>query len=242
MASKAKSGLSAVRMFPESVVGPPNTFTVGDPTFISAIRDGKGHAEYHVGIVNNTPFTLQVQHSWRSTGVFTEDQSIVSVVDPVSGNSVAEIIAPVTKRFIKVLVTAPPPGLGVDFEAGIYFQPRASGTTSTSGAGGSGAAAVKGSPGSTIGPTPADTLVAPAATVALPAIPANTRRFTVQVTGGDTTTLIRVREVGGLAGSGILLDLRGSTVYGGLDGAVAALEVENVFGPAAAVTIRFERD
>jgi hypothetical protein len=141
MASKAKSGLSAVRQFPESVVSPPNSYVDGDPNFISAIRDGKGHSEYHVGVVNNTPFTLQVQHSWRSTGAFTEDQTIASVVDPVSGFSVAEIIAPVTKRFIRVHVTpdAIPPGLGADFEAGIYFQPRASGPVVSSAAGGGGA-------------------------------------------------------------------------------------------------------
>lgn len=90
--------------------------------------------------------------------------------------------------------------------------------------------------------TPADTAVGPGATVPLPAIPSGTRRFTVEVTGGDATTRIRVREVGGLAGSGKLLVLLGSTVYGGADGAVAALEVQNVVGPAAAVAVQFERD
>lgn len=141
MGSKAKSGLSAVRMFPESVLTPPNSFTVGAASFTSAIRDGKGHAEYHVGVVNDTAFTLQIQHAWLSTGQFTEDQTIASVADPVTGKQVAEIIAPVTKRFIKVVVTAPAPGLGANFEAGIYFQPRASGGVIASGGGGGGVAA-----------------------------------------------------------------------------------------------------
>lgn len=140
MPSKAKSGLSAVRQFPEPVLSPPNDFTLGAASFTSAIRDGRGHAEYHVGVVNANPFTLQVQHSWRSTGAFTEDQTVASVVDPVTGKSVAEIVAPVTKRFIKVLVSVPAPGLAADFEAGIYFQPRASGPVTLSGGGGGGAA------------------------------------------------------------------------------------------------------
>lgn len=94
----------------------------------------------------------------------------------------------------------------------------------------------------TVVTTPADTPVGIGATVALPAIPAGTRRFTVQVTDGDTTTRIRVREAGGLAGSGKLIGLLDSTLYGGVDGALAALEVENVTGPAAAVMVQFERD
>jgi hypothetical protein len=137
MASKAKSGLSAVRQFPESVLAPPNTFIVGAASFTSAIRDGKGHSEYHVAAVNATAFTLQVQHSWRSSGVFTEDQVVSSIVDPVSGKHVAEIIAPVTKRFIKVVVKDVL--LAADFELGVYFQPRASGTVALGGGGGSGA-------------------------------------------------------------------------------------------------------
>lgn len=138
MGSKAKSGMSAVRQYPETVTEPPNTYVVGDGSFTSAIRDGKGHAEYHVGVVNGTAFTVQVQHSWRSTGVFTEDQSVSSVLDPVSGLHVVDIVAPVTKRYLKVVVTAPAPGLDADFEFGFYFQPRASGPISTSAAGGGG--------------------------------------------------------------------------------------------------------
>jgi hypothetical protein len=244
MASKAKSGLSAVRQFSESVISPPNAYTTGTPSFTSAIRDGKGHAEYHVGVVNATPFTLQIQHSWRSTGVFTEDQTISSVLDPVTGGHIAELIAPVTKRFIKAVVTVPPPGLAANFEIGLYFQPRASGPlVSSSGGGGGGASVIVADevPGTVI-TTPADTAVGVGATVALPAIPSGVRRMTVQVTDGSSTTHIRVREVGGLAGSGKRLDLSGSTMYGGAAGAIAALEVENIAGPAAAVMVQFERD
>lgn len=96
-----------------------------------------------------------------------------------------------------------------------------------------------GSPGSKI-TSAADTAVAAGATVPLPTPPAGTRRETVQVTGGDSTTRIRVREAGGTAGAGKLLQLLGSTLYGGADGAVGPLEVQNVVGPAAAVSITFE--
>jgi hypothetical protein len=64
----------------------------------------------------------------------------------------------------------------------------------------------------------------------------------VQVTGGSTLTVVRIREVGGVAGSGICLILYGSRVYGGADGALAALEAENVAGPAATVAVQFEED
>jgi hypothetical protein len=90
--------------------------------------------------------------------------------------------------------------------------------------------------------TPADTAVGVAATVALPAIPAGTRRMTVQVTDGDATTRIRVRQVAAGAGRGKLLSLLGSTIYGGADGALMALEVENVAGPISAVMVQFEQN
>jgi hypothetical protein len=94
-------------------------------------------------------------------------------------------------------------------------------------------------PGATI-TTPADSVVAPAATVALVAPPAGTTRMRVQVTAGSALTMIRVRELGGLAGAGVLLTLLASTMYGDEGGAIAPLEVENVAGPAAAVMIQFE--
>jgi hypothetical protein len=88
--------------------------------------------------------------------------------------------------------------------------------------------------------TPADTTVASLATQALPAPPAGTKRMRVQVTGGDGTTRIRIREVGGAAGTGVVLILLGSTMYGGDGGSIAALEAENVAGPNAAVMVQFE--
>lgn len=135
--SKAKSGLTATRQYWEHVLEPPNLYTVGSTSFISSIRDGRGHSEYHVAIVNNNAFTLQIRHSWRTTGAFTEDQTIASVVDPVTGLHVAEIVSPVVKRYLRAYVTGTV--LGAAFECGWYFQPRASGPTVTSGAAGGGA-------------------------------------------------------------------------------------------------------
>jgi hypothetical protein len=96
-------------------------------------------------------------------------------------------------------------------------------------------------PGTVITTSP-DTAVGVGATVPLTVPPVGTRRMRVQVTGGDDTTRIRVREVGGAGGSGDLLALLGSTLFGGVDGAIAPIEVENVAGPAATVMIQFERD
>jgi len=136
--SKAKSGLTATRQYWERVLDPPNSYTIGSTSFISMIRDGRGHSEYHVGVANNVAFTLQVRHSWRTTGAFTEDQAVASVLDPPTGLHIAEIIAPVTKRYLRIYVTGTV--LGAGFEFGWYFQPRASGPVVTSGAAGGGAA------------------------------------------------------------------------------------------------------
>lgn len=95
-------------------------------------------------------------------------------------------------------------------------------------------------PGTTI-TSPADTAVGAGNTEPLPVPPALTTRMTVEVTDGDEdTTQIRIRELGGTAGAGRLLRLYGSTMFGGVDGAIAPLEAENTAGPDAAVSISFE--
>lgn len=136
--SKAKSGLTATRQYWERVTDPPNSYVVGATSFISAIRDGRGHAEYHIAAVNDSPFRLQVRHSYRPTGSFTEDQVVDSVVDPVTGLHTAEIVAPVVKRYLRAYVLNTV--LGDHFELGWYFQPRASGPVQLGGAGGGGSA------------------------------------------------------------------------------------------------------
>jgi hypothetical protein len=101
-------------------------------------------------------------------------------------------------------------------------------------------ATVTPTPPGTVITSPADTPVGVAATVPLPVPPAGTTRMTVQVTAGDATTRIRIREVGGVAGAGRLLTLLASTMYGQEGGAIAALEAENVVGPISAVSVTFE--
>lgn len=101
-------------------------------------------------------------------------------------------------------------------------------------------ASITPAPPGTVITSPVDTPVGAAATVALPAPPVGTTRMTVQVTSGDATTRVRVREVGGAAGSGRLLTLLGSTLYGDPGGAIAAIEAENVAGPATTVSVTFE--
>jgi hypothetical protein len=92
----------------------------------------------------------------------------------------------------------------------------------------------------TILESPEDVTVTAGDTEPLPTPPAGTLRMTVQVTGGTSATRIRVRELGGADGTGRLLTLLGSTMYGGDGGAIAPLEVENVAGPSADVHIDFE--
>lgn len=97
-------------------------------------------------------------------------------------------------------------------------------------------------PGTTI-TTGTNTSITPGATAPLPAPPSGTRRMTVQLVGGDGTTRVLIREVGGPVGSGVMLALLGSVSYGGVDGAIAPLEAENVAGGVnASVAIQFERN
>lgn len=102
---------------------------------------------------------------------------------------------------------------------------------------------VAGSPGNTIDAQP-DTAVGALATVPLPVPPAGTRRMTIQNTGAAGSR-IRVRQVGGPAGSGILLTSLGSISFGGTDGAIAAVEAEDVTaapGLATTVGVTFEEN
>lgn len=98
------------------------------------------------------------------------------------------------------------------------------------------------SPGTTVGPTAADTAIGVAATVPLPVPPVDTRRMTVENTG-PAGSFFRVRELGGIAGSGFVLARFSSISFGGADGAIASLEAEEVIGgiPTSA-TVIFERD
>lgn len=100
---------------------------------------------------------------------------------------------------------------------------------------------VAGDPGATVTQA-ADTTVGVGATVPLPVAPAGTRSMTVQVTVGNSLTNVRVRPVGGTAGAGRLLTYLGSTLYGGADGAITPMEVENVVGPSAQICTTFEGD
>ena len=95
--------------------------------------------------------------------------------------------------------------------------------------------------GTTIGPTPADTVVGIGLVVALPAIIPTSRRIRVQNTG-PAGTIIRVREAGGVAGAGSILLRYGVATFGGLSGALAALEVEDTAGIATTVSVVSELD
>lgn len=78
--------------------------------------------------------------------------------------------------------------------------------------------------------------------VPLAGIPPHARRQCIQITEGDETTLVRIRELGGAAGSGIILAFLDIKHFGGADGALTRLEAENVAGPDSAVAVQFEID
>lgn len=100
-------------------------------------------------------------------------------------------------------------------------------------------------PGATV-TTPDDTVVAIGATVALPAIPPGTRKMIVQ-NSGPAGTWVRLREVGAAPGAGLLMPRLGEQYYGG-DGALDALEVEDVsfvvggVAVATTITVQFQGD
>ena len=125
--------------------------------------------------------------------------------------------------------------------------PRAGFVQPVEGVAGPGSAiSVKGDPGAVITTDP-DVVIGTGTTVALGAIPANTRRMRVQ-NAGPAGTWVRVREVSGTAGSGILLPRLGEVLYGGADGALAQLEVQDVSlavgGTAVAtvIAVQYEGD
>lgn len=100
---------------------------------------------------------------------------------------------------------------------------------------GKGILVVAGAPGQTITTAP-DVPVGIGATVPLTVAPAGTRRMTVENTG-PAGSFIRVRRLGEAAGSGILLARFGVASYGGADGAIAPLEVEDVSGAVTGVPV-----
>jgi hypothetical protein len=95
--------------------------------------------------------------------------------------------------------------------------------------------------------TSANVAVGAGLTVPLPVIPINTRSMLVQ-NKGPAGTWVLIREVGSPAGTGVLMPRLGEQPYGGMDGSLAALEVEDVSlavgGVAVPTTIvvQYQRD
>lgn len=123
MASKAKSGLSAVRMFPEDIVTPPNTYTPGAPFYLGQIADGQGQSRIHAGVNNNVTGVLRLLQSWTpNLADFVVCCQINTVADPGgSGLFIADIDWPVTRKYVKVVFVGT---LGANFQLGAYFLPR----------------------------------------------------------------------------------------------------------------------
>lgn len=141
--AKAKSGLTAVRQTWEDWLIPPIPFTIGATSYTSSVRDGKGQASAHIAISNTNAFTLLILQAWQSAGNFVQTLSVVAAVDPITGLYVADVVVPISRRFIKFQVTnLAAGGLSTAFEAGAYLMPRADSTSSSSSGGGGGGSAV----------------------------------------------------------------------------------------------------
>lgn len=218
----------------------------------SRARRGQGYDAIVGMVTGDAAFTLEIlgapavlnrQGGLEQPGTFVLMDTIASVVDSESGLHVAFCDLQVRSTFLKARVTAGAAKVSeiqyslelvpiyawrrVDAE--VVFDP-------------TDVVLVAGSPG-TIIDARADTAIGALATVPLPVPPANTRRMTIQNTGAAGSR-IRVRQVGGPAGAGVLLTSLGSTSFGGADGAIAAVEVEDVTagaGLATTVGITFER-
>lgn len=207
-----------------------------------------------VGLVTgSTAFTLEIlgapavlnkQGGLEQPGTFVLLESIASVVDSESGLQVALCDRQVRSTFVQARVTAGGSKVSEIQQTlelvPIYAWRRIEGTFVIQP---TDVVLIAGSPGTVINAVP-DTPVGALATVALPVPPAGTRRMTIQNTGGSGSR-IRVRQVGGPAGSGVLLTSLGSTSFGGADGAIAPVEAEDVApgaGLATTVGVTFEEN
>lgn len=202
-------------------------------TRLLGVRPGIGFAKF-VGIckvVTAVPGaaagTLSIQQSVDGTNWDLSQTYSLTAASATLSFSV-EIVG----LFIRATFTVPNPEV-YSIRFGGFLDPIGGGSGSL--------VDVAGAPGTTI-TTIADVTCGAGATVSLTTPPAGTRRMCVQVIGGDATTDVRIREIGGTAGAGRKLKQDGSTMFGGLDGAVARLEAQNVTGPSVGIHIDFERD
>ena len=194
-----------------------------------------GDAAFTVEILG-APAVLNKQGGLEQPGTFVLLDSITSSVDSESGLEVAILDFQIRSPFIKVRVTAGASKVSAiqhTVELVPIYSWKSSGSASV-------VVRVAGAPGTVIDAVP-DTVVGINATVPLPVPPAGTRRMTIQNTGGSGSR-IRVRQVGGPAGSGVLLTSLGSTSFGGADGAIADVEAEDVAGIATTVGVTFEEN
>lgn len=217
------------------------TFTVAAGATVDVgvlpIRQVDGYDQINFLVTSEKSFSLLTLEASDPGASFIRTSSNNSAIDPVTGlQKIAVFVAP-SGRYMRVLFTNTSAD-DAEFNFCGYGLP-VGGAGSSGSSSGIDVVVVGIEPGTTIY-SPSDTVVGVGAIVPLTSPPAGTRRMRVIVTGGDSTTVIRVREVGGIVGAGAFLNLYGSTLYGGSEGSIAEIEVENVSGPTASVAIQFE--
>lgn len=205
-------------------------------TLESPVRLVDGYGAVKFLIFGDRAFRLRVEEAPTPDGPWVETNRFNSETNDDGVEVIAVAILPAAP-YMRVFVDNDSGSDMATFQFTWTGQPIASGTISGGGGGGGGDACCP--PGDTL-TSAADLTLGIGVTAALTPPPAGTRSMTVNVTGGDSSTLVRVREVGGVGGRQLVL--RGSTMYGGADGAIAPLEVEHEAGAAATVHIDFERN
>jgi len=233
---KAKTGLGTVRQFWSDIDFPPNAFTVGDVTYSSPVKEGRGYDTIRTGVVNGpaSPGTLRVEGAWLATGPFVVLHSEGTAVDPLSGLDAAEFIIQFSFPFLRAtFIPAGAPNITANFQLGAYMLPidSAESGAGAGGVGGNGA----------IIDARADVAVGIGAVVPLAVPPAGTIRMTVQETGGNPNIRVRIRQLGGPAGAGVVLGPLGSVSFGGREGSIAAVEAQGDPALATTVAVLFER-
>lgn len=194
--------------FTASLVGTTQALAASGAIQLPA-QSTAGLAAIQIFAIGSQPFCIVVQEAPSPAGPFVTTHTFCSTA---SGGSqiISQSFAPSGNFAQFTIVNGPSPQT-------ISFSANGSSVASQ--------VQTTGSPGSKI--TSVDTAVPAGTTQPLPAIPAGTRRMTVQ-NKGPAGTWVLVRESTAAANTGKLLPRLGETTYGGADGALAPLVVQDV--------------
>jgi hypothetical protein len=188
------------------------------------VQNVSGAAGVQVFATGSAPFSVVIGESASPTGPFITTHVFQAVLQANGTYLVSQTYVPIAPYQQTTILNGTSPQTNFTISSTTLTVPTTIQAT--------------GSPGATI--TSRDVSVPAGTTQPLPTAPSGTRRVTVQ-NKGPAGTWVLVRETAAGAGLGRLLPRLGETVYGGSDGAVAGLQVQDVSlavgGEAVATTI-----